>query len=141
MGYFVPEVMGVGYNYVEKVLNGDVVLKTVVLLAVLKIIATAMCYSSGNAGGIFGPSLFIGAMMGAAVGSVAHSLFPSVHGGPGRLRAGRHGNCFRGNRPDAAHFRDHDFRDHPRLHHHRSADDLEPDRVLHFLQAPEGADL
>ena len=36
----------------------------------------AVCYASGNAGGIFGPALFIGAMMGAAVGSVAHTLFP-----------------------------------------------------------------
>ena len=35
MGYFVPEVLGVGYNHVEKVLNGDIVLKVVVLLAVL----------------------------------------------------------------------------------------------------------
>jgi chloride channel protein, CIC family len=56
MGYFVPEVMGVGYNHVEKVLNGDIVLKLVVLLAVLKIVATAVCYASGNAGGIFGPA-------------------------------------------------------------------------------------
>jgi len=36
IGYFVPEVLGVGYNHVEKVLNGDIVLKVVVLLAVLK---------------------------------------------------------------------------------------------------------
>src|SRR5579863_10419767 len=83
MGYFVPEVMGVGYNYVGKVLNGDLVLQVVVLLAVLKIVATAVCYSSGNAGGIFGPSLFIGAMMGASVGGVAHALFPSYTAGPG----------------------------------------------------------
>ena len=74
MGYFVPEVLGVGYDQVEKVLNGDMVLQVVVMLAVLKIIATAVCYASGNAGGIFGPSLFIGAMMGAAVGSVAHHV-------------------------------------------------------------------
>ena len=38
IGYFVPEVMGVGYNYVENVLNGDVVLKLVVLLALLKMV-------------------------------------------------------------------------------------------------------
>src|SRR6202035_4105285 len=53
MGYFVPEVLGVGYNYVEKVLNGDLVLQVVALLAVLKIMAKAVCYSPGNAGGIF----------------------------------------------------------------------------------------
>ncbi|MGA3024083.1 MAG: chloride channel protein [Bryobacteraceae bacterium] len=96
MGYFVPEVMGVGYNHVEKVLNGDIVLKLVVLLAVLKIVATAVCYASGNAGGIFGPALFIGAMMGAAVGSVAHSLFPGSTAGPGAYALVGMGTAFAG---------------------------------------------
>ena len=96
MGYFVPEVMGVGYNHVDKVLNGDVILKMVVLFAVLKIIATAVCYASGNAGGIFGPALFIGAMMGAAVGSVAHSLFPLHTAGPGAYALVGMGTAFAG---------------------------------------------
>lgn len=77
MGFFLPDVLGVGYGAVEKVLAGDFVLRVVVLLAVFKLIATAVCYASGNAGGIFGPSLFIGAMVGASVGSVAHTLFPA----------------------------------------------------------------
>ena len=96
MGYFVPEVMGVGYNHVEKVLNGDIVLKLVVLFAVLKIVATAVCYASGNAGGIFGPSLFIGAMMGAAVGGVAHTLFPAYTAGPGAYALVGMGTAFAG---------------------------------------------
>jgi CIC family chloride channel protein len=96
LGFFVPEVMGVGYNYVERVLNGDVVLKVVVLLAVLKIVATAMCYASGNAGGIFGPSLFIGAMIGGSVGSVAHSLFPNYTAGPGAYALVGMGTAFAG---------------------------------------------
>jgi len=96
MGYFVPEVMGVGYNNVEKVLNGQVLLKVVVLLAILKLVATAVCYASGNAGGIFGPSLFIGAMMGAAVGSVAHSWFPSHTAGPGAYALVGMGTAFAG---------------------------------------------
>jgi chloride channel protein, CIC family len=96
MGYFVPEVMGVGYNNVDKVLNGDVVLKLVVLFAVLKIIATAVCYASGNAGGIFGPALFIGAMMGAAVGSVAHTWFPLQTAGPGAYALVGMGAAFAG---------------------------------------------
>jgi CIC family chloride channel protein len=83
MGYFVPEVLGVGYDYVEKVLNGDVILQVAVLLVILKIAATVVCYSSGNAGGIFGPSLFIGAMLGGSVGSVAHHFFPAYTAGPG----------------------------------------------------------
>jgi CIC family chloride channel protein len=96
MGYFVPEVMGVGYNYVEKVLNGDMVLKIVALLAILKIVATAVSYSSGNAGGIFGPSLFIGAMMGAAVGSVAHHFLPGYTAGPGAYALVGMGTAFAG---------------------------------------------
>src|SRR3954465_8957546 len=83
LGYFAPQILGVGYDQVERVLNGDVVLKAVVLLAVLKIIATSVAYASGNAGGIFGPSLFIGAMVGATVGSVAHLLFPASTAGAG----------------------------------------------------------
>jgi len=83
IAWFVPEVLGVGYQYVDTVLGGDFVLKTVVLLAILKLIATPACYGSGNAGGIFGPSLFIGAMIGGSVGSVAHSLFPDITANPG----------------------------------------------------------
>ncbi len=96
MGYFFPQVLGVGYNDVEQVLAGDLVLKVVLILAVLKIIATAVCYASGNAGGIFGPSLFIGAMMGASVGSVAHVLLPSYTAGPGAYALVGMGTAFAG---------------------------------------------
>jgi chloride channel protein, CIC family len=96
MGYFLPEVLGVGYTEVEKVLAGDLVLRAVVLLAALKIIATAVCYASGNAGGIFGPSLFIGAMMGASVGSVAHYLMPNTTAGPGAYALVGMGTAFAG---------------------------------------------
>ena len=82
-GFFMPQVMGVGYDQIERVLNGDVIVKTVMILAVLKIIATSMSYASGNAGGIFGPSLFIGAMVGSTVGGVAHLVFPASTAGPG----------------------------------------------------------
>jgi CIC family chloride channel protein len=96
MGYFVPEVMGVGYDYVERVLNGDFVLRLVILLAVLKIIATSVSYASGNAGGIFGPSLFIGGMFGASVGGVAHHFFPQYTAGPGAYALVGMGTAFAG---------------------------------------------
>jgi CIC family chloride channel protein len=83
IGWFYPEVMGTGYHYIDGVLNGDAVVKTLFILAALKLIATAVCYSSGNAGGIFGPSLFIGGMVGGAFGSVVHGLFPAYTAGPG----------------------------------------------------------
>jgi CIC family chloride channel protein len=96
VAWFVPEVMGVGYDYVERVLGGDFPLKTVALLAVLKIVATPMCYSSGNAGGIFGPALFIGAMIGGTVGQVAHHLLPGLTAGPGAYALIGMGTAFAG---------------------------------------------
>jgi chloride channel protein, CIC family len=95
-GFFVPQVLGVGYDQVERVLNGDVVLKVVIMLAVLKIICTSVAYASGNAGGIFGPSLFIGAMVGASVGAVAHLLFPGSTAGPGAYALVGMGAAFAG---------------------------------------------
>jgi len=96
MGWFMPEVLGVGYDFVERVLGGDLAVKTVAILAVLKIVATATCYASGNAGGIFGPSLFIGAMIGGAVGGVAHYLFPAVTANPGAYALVGMGAAFAG---------------------------------------------
>ena len=96
IGLFVPAVLGVGYDQVDRALSGELLLHAVVLLAVLKIIATAVCYASGNAGGIFGPSMFIGAMMGAAVGQVAHGLFPTGTAGPGAYALVGMGTAFAG---------------------------------------------
>jgi CIC family chloride channel protein len=96
MGYFVPQVLGVGYNYVENVLNGVMVLKLVVLLIGLRIVATAVCYASGNAGGIFGPSLFIGAVTGAALGSLAHYALPGFTAQPGAYALVGMGTAFAG---------------------------------------------
>ena len=95
-GLFRPEALGVGYDYIDRVLSGDFPIKIVALLAVMKIIATPVCYSSGNAGGIFGPSLFIGAMIGGTVGSIAHTLFPSVTANPGAYALVGMGTAFAG---------------------------------------------
>ena len=96
LGYFVPAVLGVGYDQVDRVLGGDLILRTVVMLALLKGVATAVCYASGNAGGVFGPSMFIGAMMGAAVGAVAHATFPASTAGPGAYALVGMGTAFAG---------------------------------------------
>ncbi len=83
MGFFVPQVLGVGYSYVGQALNGGMALKLMLILVVLKLFAITTCYASGNAGGIFGPSLFLGAMLGGALGHVAHQLFPAHTATPG----------------------------------------------------------
>jgi CIC family chloride channel protein len=83
MGWFVPQVMGVGYEYVGDALNGRMVFHLMILLLVLKLFAVTTSYASGNAGGIFGPALFIGAMVGGTVGTIAHHLFPAFTATPG----------------------------------------------------------
>jgi CIC family chloride channel protein len=83
MGWFVPQVMGVGYEYVGDALNGKMVFHLMILLLILKLFAVTTSYASGNAGGIFGPALFIGAMVGGTVGTVAHHLFPAFTATPG----------------------------------------------------------
>src|SRR5216683_8207932 len=83
MGWFVPQVLGVGYGFVGDALNGNMAFKMMLLLVVLKLIAVTTSYASGNAGGIFGPSLFIGAMLGGSVGTLAHHLLPAYTATPG----------------------------------------------------------
>jgi CIC family chloride channel protein len=82
-GWFVPQVLGVGYGYVGDALNGRMVVRLMVLLLALKLLTVTTSYASGNAGGIFGPSLFIGAMLGGSVGTLAHRLLPSYTATPG----------------------------------------------------------
>ena len=67
-----------------------------VLLLVLKLVAAATSYGSGNAGGIFGPSLFLGAMLGGAIGSGAQHLFPGYVATPGAYALVGMGTAFAG---------------------------------------------
>jgi CIC family chloride channel protein len=96
LGWAMPQVLGVGYGYVGEALNGRMALKMMALLVVLKLLATTMSYSSGNAGGIFGPSLFIGAMLGGAVGSVAHRFLPAYTATAGAYALVGMGTAFAG---------------------------------------------
>ena len=96
MGWFVPQVMGVGYEHVGAVLNGGMALRLMVLLLVFKLFAVTISYASGNAGGIFGPSLFLGAMLGGAIGTIAHNLFPYHVATPGAYALVGMGTVFAG---------------------------------------------
>ena len=80
---FVPQVMGVGYQYVDQALDGALALRMLLLFCGAKLVATILSYSSGNAGGIFAPSLFLGAMAGGAVGIGMHAIAPFPTGDPG----------------------------------------------------------
>jgi CIC family chloride channel protein len=96
MGWFVPQILGVGYKHVGAVLNGGIALKLMILLLVLKLFAVTISYASGNAGGIFGPSLFLGAMLGGIVGTVAHRFAPGYVASPGAYALVGMGTAFAG---------------------------------------------
>ncbi|HET7656871.1 MAG TPA: chloride channel protein, partial [Bacillales bacterium] len=78
LGIFFPQVLGVGYSTVEKALNGHFGLSMLVILLVLKLFATCFTVGSGGSGGVFGPGLYLGAMLGGAVGLIFQMLFPQI---------------------------------------------------------------
>jgi CIC family chloride channel protein len=78
-----PEILGVGYETIGKALRGEMVWHLLLVLIAVKIIAVSITIGSGGSGGIFAPSLFIGAMTGGAVGTVVHAAWPESTAGPG----------------------------------------------------------
>jgi CIC family chloride channel protein len=92
----VPQVSGVGYQYVDQALNGGLVLQAMILLCVAKMAATVISYASGNAGGIFAPSLFLGAMVGGVVGLLAQLVLPFPVAAPGAYALVGMGTLFAG---------------------------------------------
>jgi CIC family chloride channel protein len=73
----VPQVLGSGYGWVQAALYGKVALWIMLLVALLKILATSLTISSGGSGGVFAPSLVIGAMLGGAFGASFEAVFPT----------------------------------------------------------------
>jgi len=78
-----PQVMGVGYDYINQVLTGDYVVWLLLILIVLKLFATSFTLGSGASGGIMSPCLFMGAMLGTSFGMLVQRLlgFPLAHPG------------------------------------------------------------
>jgi CIC family chloride channel protein len=75
---FFPQVMGVGYDIVNEALAGSLGLKLAVVLLAAKMAATAFCTGSGMSGGIFAPSLVLGATLGTACALGADLIWPSL---------------------------------------------------------------
>lgn len=80
IGYFgLPQVMGAGYDVIDQAMHAQFAWKMLLLLAIFKIIATTLSFSSGTPGGMFAPTLFIGAMLGASIGAFEKLYFPHLH--------------------------------------------------------------
>lgn len=81
--FVLPQVLAVGYDQVTHALHGRMLLTSALLLLAGKLAATTICIGSGMSGGIFAPSLFMGAMLGLAMGGGAAALFPQLPIEPG----------------------------------------------------------
>jgi CIC family chloride channel protein len=76
VGLWFPEVMGAGYDAINSALHGQFSWDVLLYLGLLKMLVTLFCFSAGTPGGMFAPSLFIGTMIGASCGEMAHRWWP-----------------------------------------------------------------
>ena len=78
IAYFFPEIMGVGYGWLQLAVLGKLTIITLILLGFFKIVATSFTISSGGSAGVYAPSLIIGGAFGGAFGGIFHILFPQL---------------------------------------------------------------
>lgn len=78
IGLFAPDVFGVGYETIERALHTDLFITTILWLLTAKLLATSITLGSGGSGGVFAPSLFMGAVLGNGFGTVVHSWMPRI---------------------------------------------------------------
>lgn len=82
LAVFVPHVLGSGYGWVQAALYGKIALWVMLVIALAKILATSLTIPSGGSGGVFAPSLVIGALLGGAFGATAEMFFPTMVADP-----------------------------------------------------------
>lgn len=83
MALLYPEVLSIGYEATSHALNGTYALPLLLALIVAKMAATVVSYAGRFGGGVFSPSLFVGAMVGGAFGIIAGGVFPELASTPG----------------------------------------------------------
>jgi chloride channel protein, CIC family len=96
MGLWLPQVLGAGYDVMDQAMHGRWVWQTLAVLALAKLIATSLSFSSGTPGGMFAPTLFIGAMVGGAIGGLERHFFPALTGSVGAYALVGMGTLFAG---------------------------------------------
>jgi len=78
VGYFLPQVLGQGYGWVQLAMDGQLALWLIVVVAFVKILATSLTIGSGGSGGTFAPAIVVGGLLGSALGMILNRLVPSV---------------------------------------------------------------
>jgi len=83
IGYFVPRVLGVGYDTISDILNNNLALKLLILIAVFKALALVISLGSGTSGGLLAPMFMSSAALGGVFAVVVNRMIPSAHLSPG----------------------------------------------------------
>ncbi|WP_418792047.1 chloride channel protein [Phosphitispora sp. TUW77] len=83
IGLQFPEILGTGYGPIQAALAGKLAFWLLAALVFVKLLAVSLTLGSGGSGGVFAPSLFMGAMLGGMVGIIANSIFPQITANPG----------------------------------------------------------
>ena len=117
-----PQMYGVGYPVLGNAISGRTPSASCSCCWPGKMLATSLTIGIGGSGGVFAPSLFIGAMLGSAFGALAHQLLPGRRRASRRVRPGRHGRGLRRRGPRPDHRRGHHVRADRRVLDHPAAD-------------------
>ena len=83
IGFFVPRILGVGYDTISDILNNSLALKLLILIAVFKALALVISLGSGTSGGLLAPMFMSGAALGGVFAMVVNLIFPGAHLSPG----------------------------------------------------------
>jgi len=96
IGLRFPQVMGAGYEYIDRAMHDEYGWRVLAELCALKVVATAASFVSGTPGGLFAPTLFIGAMLGGAVCAIERQIAPTITGPIGAYALVGMGTLFAG---------------------------------------------
>ena len=96
IGLWLPQVLGAGYDVMDQSMHGRYIWQFLALLALAKVVATCFSFSSGAPGGMFAPTMFIGAMLGGAIGGIEHHFVPALTGSVGAYALVGIGTLFAG---------------------------------------------
>jgi CIC family chloride channel protein len=83
IGVFLPQTLAFGYGFIQQALDGHVATSLLLAVCLAKIVTTSLSIGTGGSGGVFGPSMVIGAALGGVCGNLFHSLMPGVVSQPG----------------------------------------------------------
>jgi CIC family chloride channel protein len=76
VGLWIPEVMGAGYDAINSALHGQFTIAMLAYIGLAKVVVTLLAFTAETPGGMFAPALFIGGMLGGALGGAAHHWWP-----------------------------------------------------------------